>query len=252
MLDGTTETFSALLTQPYLDGHGHSTTNAGIRFISHGDLLESARALDAAGFQMHFHALGDLAVRDALDAIEAVAPSDLRHHLAHLQIVQPTDVPRFAHLGAVANLQPLWAQNDPQMTDLAIPFLDPSLVALQYPFHDLVRAGAPLAAGSDWPVSSANPLDGIHVAVNRSTPASAAAGPLLPEQAVSLTTIWDAYTHGSARVNHRDNDTGRIAAGYAADLITLDRDPFTLPIDEIGTARVTSTWIDGAHVWGAS
>lgn len=250
MLDGIAETFTALVSHPYHDGLGAVTDNSGIRFIGSDVLRGAVRALDAAGFQVHFHALGDLAVRDALDALEGVpAATDGRHHLAHLQIVQAADVPRFLSTGAVANLQPLWAQNDVQMTDLTVPFLDPELVARQYPFGDLHRAGVRLAAGSDWPVSSANPLEGIHVAVNRSASETADAGPLLPEQALPLRVAWDAYTSGSAYVNRRESSTGEIRVGHAADLVVLDRDPFAAPPEEIASARVVSTWVDGECVW---
>jgi predicted amidohydrolase YtcJ len=253
MLDGIAENFSARLTLPYRDEHGHPTDNTGVTFVPPDSLNEIARALDDAGFQMHFHALGDLAVREALDAIDRLPNgARLRHHLAHLEIIQPVDVQRFAAAKATANLQPLWAQNEKALRELTLPFLDPSFEQLIYPFGDLHRAGASLAAGSDWPVSSADPIEGIHVAVNRSSPETADAGPLLPEQALPLSVIWDAYTYGSAWLNHREDTTGEIRVGAAADLIVLDRDPFTRPVQEIAEATVTSTWVDGDRVWSAS
>jgi predicted amidohydrolase YtcJ len=253
MLDGIPENFSARLTQSYRDEHGHPTGNTGVTFVAPESLTEIARALDDAGFQMHFHALGDLAVREALDAVaELPNRARLRHHLAHVQFIQPVDVQRFTTAAATANLQPLWAQNEKALRELTLPFLDPSLESLVYPFGDLHRAGASLAAGSDWPVSSADPIQGIHVAVNRSSPETADAGPMLPEQALPLSVIWDAYTYGSAWLNHREATTGEIRVGAAADLIVLDRDPFARPADEIAETTVTSTWIDGERVWGAS
>jgi predicted amidohydrolase YtcJ len=253
MLDGIPENFSARLTQSYRDEHGHPTGNTGVTFVAPESLTEIARALDDAGFQMHFHALGDLAVREALDAVAGLPNrARLRHHLAHVQFIQPVDVQRFTTAAATANLQPLWAQNEKALRELTLPFLDPSLESLVYPFGDLHRAGASLAAGSDWPVSSADPIQGIHVAVNRSSPETADAGPMLPEQALPLSVIWDAYTYGSAWLNHREATTGEIRVGAAADLIVLDRDPFARPADEIAETTVTSTWIDGERVWGAS
>lgn len=245
-LDGIMESFTAALTEPYRDACGHDTANSGMNFISHADLLEIVRAVDGAGFQAHFHALGDLAVRNALDALEALDEDrGLRHHLAHLQVIQPDDIPRFARVGAVGNMQTLWAQNEPAMTELTLPFLSPSLQARQYPFGDLRRAGADLAAGSDWPVSDVNPILAMHVAVNRSEPETAEYGPLLPEQALDLTTAWEAYTSGSARINHREDTVGSLRVGLSADLVTVDRDPFMLPDDEIASAVVRSTWVDG-------
>ena len=165
-------------------------------------------ALDAQGFQVHMHAIGDRACRDALDAIEAArsanGPSDLRHHVAHLQIVHPDDVPRFGALGVVANIQPLWACNDPQMSELTLPRLGEERMGWQYPFGDLARTGATLAAGSDWPVSTPNPLLEMEVAVTRVDPGERDAEAFLPDQRLSLAQAFDAFTKGSAIVNHDD------------------------------------------------
>ena len=118
-------------------------------------LNRSVTRLDAEGFQVHFHAIGDRAVREALDAIESARASngisDNRHHISHLQIVHPDDVPRFKALDVVANAQPLWACNDPQMLELTVPFLEPERLAWMYPFGSLVRSGAKLAFGATGP-----------------------------------------------------------------------------------------------------
>jgi predicted amidohydrolase YtcJ len=183
-------------------------------------------------------------------------PSANRHHLAHLQVVHPDDVPRFAQLGAIANIQPLWACHERQMDELTIPFLGGSLAEHQYPFGDLHRAGARLAAGSDWSVSSPDPLWGVHVAVNRTAPDGVGDGeprpPLLPEQALDLATALTAYTAGSAYVNHLDAETGTLAPGTYADLAVLDRDPFTRPPSQIGATRVVRTYVEGELVHDAN
>src|SRR5207247_1797325 len=111
---------------------------------------------------------------------------------AHLQVVHPDDVARFRPLGAIANIQPLWAAHEPQMDELTIPFLDPVLAGRQYPFGDLHAAGATLAAGSDWPVSSPDPMQGVHVAVNRAHHGSGEPA-FLPGQALTLGTALTAY-----------------------------------------------------------
>jgi len=176
--------------------------------------------------------------------------------------VHPSDVARFRTLGAAANLQPLWAVHEPQMDDLTIPFLGAERAAWQYPFGDLLRAGATLAAGSDWPVSSADPIQGIHVAVNRRLPnanadADARTGKgkdvpvFLPGQRLDLGTALAAYTAGSAYVNHLD-DTGTIERGKLADLTVLDRDPFAGPPDEIATTRALHTYVGGERVYAAA
>ena len=253
MLDGVAENFTAAMTAPYRDGAGRTTANSGLSFIDPVALRDYVTAVDALDFQAHFHALGDRAVREGLDAVAAAraanGPRDTRPHLAHLQVVHADDVPRFRELGATATIQALWATHEPQMDELTLPFLDPVLAGRQYPFGDLHRAGATLAAGSDWPVSSPDPVRGIHVAVNRALPGGAAA-PFLPAQRIGLATALRAYTSGSAFVNHLD-DTGSLRAGHQADLVVLDRDLFAGPPEAIADARVALTYIRGERVYAA-
>jgi predicted amidohydrolase YtcJ len=264
MQDGIVENFTAASLEPYLDASGSRTGNAGLSFVDPEALKAYVTRLDAEGFQVHFHALGDRAVREALDAIEAARRSngmnDLRHHLAHIQIVHPDDVPRFRALGAVANAQPLWAVNEAQMRDLTIPFLGPDRAARQYPFASLHRAGAVLAFGSDWSVSTPDPLAEMHVAVNRTAPPTyayseeddaATTDPFLPEERVDLATAIAAFTIGSAYVNHLDQVTGSIEPGKYADLAVLDRDLFQQPVSEIHEAKVLLTLVEGERVHAA-
>ncbi|WP_406010901.1 amidohydrolase [Streptomyces sp. NBC_00637] len=256
MQDGIAENHTAAMLDPYLTGCGCASATSGISFVEPGELKKYVTELDALGFQVHFHALGDRAVREALDAVEAARTAngtlDTRHHLAHLQVVHPHDVRRFRALGATANLQMLWAAHEPQMDELTLPFLGPERGARQYPFGDLLRAGATLAAGSDWPVSSPDPLQAIHVAVNRVSPDAPEGTPrFLPGQRLDLGTALAAYTAGSAHVNHLDHLTGSITVGKAADLVVLDRDPFTGPPEEIAATRVLETFVDGKRVHAA-
>ncbi|RXZ48744.1 amidohydrolase [Agromyces fucosus] len=253
MVDGVAENQTAAMLTPYRDSHGHDTDNTGLSFVDPAFLKQVVTELDAAGMQVHFHALGDRAVREALDAIEAAraanGPTDGRHHLAHLQIVEESETARFAPLDAVANLQALWATHEDQIDDLTLPFLQDGAEARQYPFGDLVRGGARLAAGSDWPVSSADPMDAIHIAVNRIAP-GLDYEPLGGEhQRLDLETAMAAYTSGTAYVNHRDHDTGYIREGYLANLVVLEPNPFSLPQEEIHRATVTSTWIEGTSAF---
>ena len=253
MLDGVAENFTAAMTAPYRDACGHPTGNSGLSFIDPAALPGYVTAVDALGFQAHFHALGDRAVRDALDAVAAARAAngarDTRPHLAHLQVVHPDDVRRFAPLGATANLQALWAAHEPQMDELTIPFLHPDLADRQYPFGDLHRAGARLAAGSDWPVSSPDPLQAVHVAVNRVLPGQDRPA-FLPGQRLDLDGALRAYTSGSAYVNHLD-DTGTLRAGHRADLAVLDRDPFAGPPGAIAETRVALTYVAGERVYSS-
>lgn len=229
MLDGVCENFTAAMLHPYLDPEGRSTDNTGVDFIDPEELAEIVTAIDAAGLQCHFHALGDRAVRNALDAIaearSANGIKDTRPHLAHLQMIDPADVARFADLDATANIQPYWACADPAMTELTIPFLPQERIGLQYPFASLRDAGARLAMGSDWSVSTPDVLQQIEVAVHRTKPSMPGAEPFLPEQALSLEQALAAATAGSAHVNFFDGDSGTIEVGKRADLVVLDGDP---------------------------
>jgi predicted amidohydrolase YtcJ len=260
MLDGVAETHTAAMLEPYLDADGCATEHTGLDFIDPAELPRFVTALDREGFQVHFHALGDRAVRNALDAIEAArtanGASGLRHHLAHIQVVHPDDIPRFAALAATANMQALWATHEPQMDVLTIPFLGERRSGWQYPFRSLQAAGAELAAGSDWSVSSPNPLWAAHVAVNRAAPAAAVPGgttsdPFLPGQALDLPSFLAAYTSGSARVNGLEDVTGSVRPGLDADFAVVDADLSHLPAAEIGTAAVTTTWVRGEAVYQA-
>ena len=249
MADGIVENGTAAMLSPYLDDRGQPTGGTGHSFVPADRLREAVAALDAAGFQVHVHAIGDRGVRETLDAFEGTTPAR-RHHLAHLQVVHPDDVPRFAALGVTANCQALWACLDDQMVQLTLPFLGGERIGWQYPFGDLHRAGAALAMGSDWPVSSPDPLAAIHVAVNRAAygaPGRVGGEQFLPEQSLDLATAFAAYTSGSARTNHRD-DAGTFEPGAVADLVVLDRDPFAGPVEEVGATRVVSTWVDGRPV----
>lgn len=258
MQDGVAENFTASMLEPYCDGHGHPTDNSGISFVPAEILNEAVPLLDAEGFQVHFHAIGDRAVRECLDAVEhAIARNgrgDNRHHIAHIQVVHPEDIPRFRALGVAANMQSLWATLEPQMVELTLPFLGSPRDAWQYPFGDLLRSGAVLAAGSDWSVSSPDPMAAIHTAVNRQAAPGHEEGDyeaFLPEQAIDLATSLTAYTAGSAWVNHLDESTGTIEVGKYADFALLDRDPFAGPADQIGATRVLQTFVEGERVYAA-
>jgi predicted amidohydrolase YtcJ len=260
MQDGVCENFTAAVLEPYLDAGGSPTDNTGISFVEPSLLNEAVTRLDTEGFQVHFHALAERAVREALDAIEAAmstnGPSDGRHHIAHIQVVHPQDIPRFRRLRAVANAQPLWAAHEAQMDELTTPFLGEPRWRWQYPFASLVGSGAILAMGSDWAVSSPDPLEEIHVAVNRSMAPSYphrvdTHEAFLPQERLDLPTAVAAFTMGSAFVNHMDVDTGSIEPGKLADLVVVDRDVFAGPVDEIGEAGIDLTYVGGQRVYGS-
>lgn len=249
MLDGVAENFTAAMLEPYLDAKGSPTDNEGILFIEPDDLRQIVPALDGHGFQCHFHAIGDAAVRSALDAVEAarhrIGTSDLRHHIAHIQVVHPDDIPRFAALGVVANAQPLWANNDEYQTELTKPFLGQERSSWQYPFRSLLDAGARIAMGSDWGVSTANVMEEVHVATTRRW--DDGEEPLGADQALSPIEALGAFTIGSAYVNHVDTERGSIAEGKVADFAILDRDPVLE--GSFRDTRVVATVVGGAIVY---
>ena len=249
MVDGVAENYTASMLDPYLDADGCVTQNHGISFVDPEMMREAVVTLDAAGMQVHFHALGDRAVRDALDAVQAARETNgrggARHHLAHLQVVAEADVPRFSQLAATANLQMLWAAHEAQLDTLTLPFLREGAEARHYPFGELYESGAQLAAGSDWPVSSADPLAAMQIGVTRVEP-----GSVLPPlggaaQRLQLETAFAAYTSGSAYINRREHDTGHLRADYLANLVVIAPNPFTLTPEDLGSARVTNTWVAG-------
>lgn len=261
MVDGICETRTAAMSRPYrMNGGapGNPEADSGTFFIEPACLAEVVSGLDAEGFQIHFHTIGDAAVTATLDALEGLrSPAARRHQVAHVQFVKPNDLDRFARLGAVANCQPLWACNDSTMVDLTLPIVDPEQATWQFPTASLSRRGVPLAFGSDWPVSSCDPLQQIHVAVNRrlsnriGRPVSAETDrPFMPEEAVGVVDAVSAFTHGMAFINHDEGRSGALASGRLADVAVLDQDIFNIPIDRIGETSVVMTIAGGQVVYG--
>jgi len=260
MLDGVCETFTAAMSAPYLDRHGHSAGHRGSLFIEPDLLSAAARRLAGEGFQLHFHAIGDRAVSTALDTLASLPAAGrraARHHLAHLQFIAPRDLGRFLALDAVANFQPLWACTEPLMEHMTLPFVGPERAAWQYQIGSLAKMGTRIAFGSDWPISSADPLQEIHVAVNRvlserlgQRGEPECESPFLPGQAVSLDDALSAFTSGVDWVNHEEHLVGTLRPGLRADLIVLDQDLFAVPATAIGDTSVVMTVSSGQVVFG--
>jgi len=229
MTDGAMENYSGALLEPFCDGCGGHTDNYGLSYVDREELAAAVTALDAHGFQVHMHAIGDRAVRNALDAVEASlavnGQSDRRHHIAHVQLVTPEDIPRFAQLGVVANCQTYWAKSDDQMEVLTVPYLGEDRTGRIYPFESIRRAGARLCMGSDWAVTTANPLTQLEVAITRSDPDNRSLPSFIPSERMPFNESVDAFTAGTAYVNH-DDDGGVIALGNRGDLAMLDIDIF--------------------------
>ena len=250
MQDGVMENFTAAMSEPYyVDGFPK-----GIPMLEPEFLKEAVTALDGAGFQVHFHAIGDAAITQCLDAVEVAIESNgnahRRHHISHLQIIHPNDLPRFRELDVIANFQPLWAYADKYVTDLTLPFIGDERGSWMYTIRSVINAGGMVAFGSDWSVSTANPFPQIETAVTR-TDADADDAPFMPDYTIDLATALAAFTINSAYVNGIDDVSGSIAVGKLADLIVLDRNLFEIPAKEISETEVLLTLFGGRLVHGS-
>jgi predicted amidohydrolase YtcJ len=252
--DGIVEDSTAAMLEPYLDERGRPGRDRGDITYEPYALRDICVALDEARFSVHAHAIGDRAVRDVLDAV-AVArkvngPRDSRHQIAHLQFVDPADMSRFRALGVIANCQPFWAVHGPYVDDLARPLVGATRAERMYPFGSLARLGATLAFGSDWSVTTPDPMQVLEVATRRVDPGLRDARPLgSPAERLSTELAMRAYTRGSAHANGLDDVTGTIEEGRPADLVLLDRDPVSTPGVRFKDTRVLLTMVDGRSVW---
>jgi predicted amidohydrolase YtcJ len=254
MQDGVCENLTAAVVDAY---HGHPGEH-GLSFLEPERLAKVAAALTAERFDLHLHAVGDRAVRECLDAVASSDRSyEARHQIAHIDLVRSEDLPRFADLGVIANIQPLWAREDRVLVETKLPYLTPGQRQHHFAFGSLHAAGATLAMGSDWPVSSPDPLWGLHVAVNRTAPSEdphaqdehARTVPLLLQEGIDLATAFGAATAGAARASRLEQTTGSLHPGMAADLVVLDQDPFAVSPSDLSSIRVQSTYVDGVPVY---
>jgi hypothetical protein len=250
MQDGVMEVQTAAVLKPYKGKPGVT----GLVMVDPEKLKGYVTRLDKEGFQVHFHAIGDAAIRQCLDAVEAALRAngarDARHHISHIQLFHPSDIPRFRQLNVIANFQPLWAWADPYVTELTLPFFEPERARWMYPIKSLLDSGAVVAFGSDWSVSSANPLEEIEVAVTRMGWDGQSTEPWIPEERISLRDALAAFTINAAYLNFHDDTTGSIEAGKLADLIVLDRNLFGIPPAQISEAKVVLTLLGGQPVHG--
>lgn len=252
-LDGVLEGETAALLEPYLDPQGRGGGRMGMLNVPWEVLRDLVTDLDAQGIQVHMHAIGDRAVRQGLDAVQAAretnGPRDNRHHICHLQLVHPDDYARFGELGVLANFQALWAFPDAYITDINLPAVGEERVQRMYPIGAISAAGGTIVGGSDWSVSSMNPLDAIEVAVTRQDPDGQVAGALNADQAVSLEAILAAYTRNAAYLMHQEHDTGTLEPGKLADLVVLNANLFDVEPTAINETRVLATYLAGERVY---
>ena len=250
-LDGVLEVHTAALLEPYLD---REDKYKGELLITPELLDEIVLKLDSMGFQLHFHAIGDAAIRQSLDSLENAAKingvRDSRHHLSHIELFNPDDVGRLRDLNVVANFQPYWAWADQFITELTMPKLGPERSKWLYPIGSILKTGAVVAFGSDWFVTSGNPMLGIETAITRKDPLTNQSDDFLMHERINLADAIAAYTINGAYVNFMENDAGSIEVDKYADLIVIDRNLFKIPETEISEANVVLTLLDGELVYG--
>ncbi|MGO8972630.1 MAG: amidohydrolase [Steroidobacteraceae bacterium] len=244
---------TASLLEPYLDAKGRPTKNRGPSYYTQDNLNQIVTAADAAGLTVHIHAIGDRAVRSALDAIADARRQngdlDNRDQIAHLELVNPGDFPRFKELGVIANFQLLWAQHDDYVDNATVKYLGPERSRYLYPARSLRDAGAKIAGGSDWGVSSFDAFAAMEHAITRSE--ARGKPPLLPEQSLTLQDMVDAYTINAAFALKQDRTTGSIEVGKRGDFIVIDRDIFSMDPFDLHDTQVTATYLDGREVYVA-
>lgn len=250
MQDGVLENYTAAMLEPYLEGDG----TKGIPMNDPEVLKQAVAALDAAGFQVHFHAIGDAGIRQCLDAVEHArnvnGPLGNRHHISHLQVIHPDDIPRFAELDVVANFQPYWAYADEYVTELNLPAIGEERTNLMYPIQTIEETGAIVAFGSDWSVSTANPYIEMETAITRRGALDEPYPVFIPAEKISVQTAIDAFTINAAFVNKQEDETGSIEVGKLADMIVLDQNLFDIDPSDISDTRVLLTLFGGKPVYG--
>eukprot|EP00727_Mastigamoeba_balamuthi_P011852 m51a1_g729 hypothetical protein (453) ;mRNA; f:469805-471489 len=240
IVDGVLETGTAAVHEPYA-GPG-PVAPSGLANYTQEYLNRTVQDLERAGFQVHVHAIGDRAVTMALNAFEGAAGRDLRHHIAHLQLIREDDLPRFAELGVTATFSPVWMRDGRDIA-AASRLLADERARAQYSVRAVLEHGGNVAFGSDWPVSTPDPMHGIEVAVTRrEVGAPETAEPYNSSQQLTVAQAVCAYTRGSAHVNFL---SGTIERGAHADIVILDKDPFTLPHNRIHSARAVVSLVDG-------
>ncbi|MCJ9429133.1 amidohydrolase [Kordiimonas marina] len=254
-VDGVYENHTAAMIDPYVNA-AEGPEYRGRPNLSPEALDAYVTDLDADGFQVHMHAIGDRAVRMALDAVEAAekanGPKDRRHQIAHLEIVRPEDIKHFKPLNVTADLQTLWHFADEYITDLTVPFLQKDLQRWIYPAKSFKDAGARIVWGSDWPVSTSDPFQSMEVAVTRQDPNADPAKsepPLVPEEALTVDDMIQALTRGGAYLMNQENIRGSLEVGKRGDMIIVDHDPYKVKPVDIGSIKVLETFIDGKTVF---
>jgi predicted amidohydrolase YtcJ len=246
------ESHTAIMVDPYSDIPVNDRMQAKNWNIPVDRYRELVAQLDKEGFQLYTHAIGDLAVREVLNAYENAAkvngPRDRRPRIEHIEQVKADDIPRFAKLGVLPSMQPIHA--DPGTVDVWSKAVGEERLPRSFAWNSLLTSGATLVYGADWPACiSVNPMRGLHSAVNRKTMDGQPPNGWVPEQKISIADAMKAYTVNSAYGSFDEKQKGKLLPGYLADLVVLSQDLFTIPTMDIYKTEVLTTIVDGKTVF---
>lgn len=247
-IDGVLEGQTGAILEPYLDSGSY-----GQLYFSQDELNNAIARFDADNTQVMTHAIGDRAVRSVLDAYQhAIDSNGMRnnkHHISHLQLIHEDDISRFSELKISANFQAAWALPDEWITEINIPELGIERVNRMYPIRSIHDSGGIIVGGSDWAVTTMNPLIAIETAVTRKDPSNRVQGTLNENERMDLTEILKAYTINAANIMHQGHLTGSIEVGKYADLIILEENLYEIPHEKIGEVKVMETLLEGETVF---
>jgi predicted amidohydrolase YtcJ len=254
MLDGVIESHTAAMLEPYST---LEKTRGEARFTA-DELDRLVAELDRRGWQIMIHAIGDRAIRMALDAFERAAIRNplpargRRHRIEHIETIDAADIPRFGKLGVIASMQPYHGLPDPAQIAVWRANIGDERAARAWVYGSIARGKGALAFGSDWPVVDLDPLLGLHVAVNRTTVGGEPENGWIPSERVTLEQAIDAYTRGAAWASFDEHRKGTIARDMLADIVVLSKDIFSLPPARLGEVEVAATLFDGKVVYQRS
>jgi predicted amidohydrolase YtcJ len=251
MIDGVVESHTAAMLEPYTD----DPSTKGKLFWDAGKYKSAVAELDKRGLQLFTHAIGDYAVRTALDAYENAEKvnhtKDRRPRIEHIETVSAVDIPRFGKLGVIASMQPLHAYPDEDTLRVWAGNNGPDRASRAWVWNSIAKAGGHLAFGSDWNVVTLNPWEGLQMAVTRQTTEGKPEGGWLPQERITLAQAVEGYTLGAAYAGRREKTEGSIEPGKLADLLIVSQNIFDIDPHEIAKTKVVKTIVGGRVVYQA-
>jgi predicted amidohydrolase YtcJ len=243
--DGALSAGTAALLEPYFD----DPSTSGLLIWNTDEMAEAAKYFDAQGYQLHLHAIGDAAVKQALDVIERVIqqnPSHTRRPVSvHAQLIADSDLARFAALGVIANYQPLWMYLDPMNKELIAPRIGDERNSRQYPLASMCKTDVRISYGSDWPVTSYLPLLALGVPTHRQSPEGLPPEGWSAHEAVSIEESLSFYTAGVSYQHFEEGKTGKLEVGFSADMMILSANPLEVDPHEVSSINVLATYKRG-------